>query len=140
MSDRHMLVRGRHFTLAFAFRRSAQYLLHALRDRLALGFGHRPHALAGLLKSLPNGRRFLGRANSGNVRSMAMISARSCFNTASAPTASQFAKPFRTQSTDPLATVFSLCDIARSCFQMMDVVSGHLRHDPADCEVAVLGV
>jgi hypothetical protein len=74
-----------HFTFAFALRRSAQYFFiraeTALRAAADIVRARPPAVLADCRRM----RRAFGSANSGNVRSMAMISARSSFNAASAP-------------------------------------------------------
>jgi hypothetical protein len=74
-----------HLTLAFALRRSAQYFFiradTAFRAAADIVRARRPAVWAERRTAL----LVLGSANSGNVRSMAMISARSCFSAVSAP-------------------------------------------------------
>src|SRR5206468_5372095 len=70
---------------AFAFRRSAQYrFIRSETARRAAADIVLARSVAALTDRR-SARRRLGRASSGNVRSMAMISARSSFKITSAP-------------------------------------------------------
>ena len=91
-----------YFALALAFRRSAQYFVIRSDTAFRAAADMRLVRLRALAIARPTARRLRGSANSGNVRSMATISARSCFNTVSAPAranvkscplCSRFAKP-----------------------------------------------
>src|SRR5437762_307850 len=76
---------ARHFAFAWAFRRSAQYFFIRLETaRRAASEIRRPRRPAFFRERL-TARRFPEGCSSGNVRSTAMISVRSCFRRASAP-------------------------------------------------------
>jgi hypothetical protein len=75
----------RHLSRAFALRRSFQYFfIRSLTAFLAAADILLPRCWTCLIV-LETARRFAGKASSGNVRSMAMMSARSSFRTFSAP-------------------------------------------------------
>src|SRR5919197_4829240 len=77
--------RASYFIFDLALRRSAQYrFIRSETARRAAADIVRVRSLARLIDRL-SARRRLGRASSGNVRSMAMTSARSSFNVCSAP-------------------------------------------------------
>jgi hypothetical protein len=89
-----------YFTFALAFRRSAQYFfMRALTALRAAADICRPRCSTRLIDRATL-RRVAGSFNSGNVRSMAMISARSCFRAVSAPA---FASSFKRSVVSPLA-------------------------------------
>jgi len=73
------------FTFACAFFRSAQYFFIRTDTAWRAAADIRRPLRRAVLIVRRTARRFDGSANSGNVRSMAMISARSCFNRTSAP-------------------------------------------------------
>jgi len=117
--------------------------LHTLRYGLPLGSGHRPHALACLLQrvadstALLRDREFRKRSFDGNNFRTKLL--QHCLRT----TAGQVAKPIGGQSSCSswhLPLLLTKNGLRRNCLQllqMVNVVSGHLRHDPADRQLTI---
>ena len=85
-----VLGRSDYFTLALAFLRSAQYFFILSETALRAAADMRLVFVSAVAMARLSARRRRGSANSGNVPSIAMISARSCFNMVSAPARASF--------------------------------------------------
>jgi hypothetical protein len=77
--------RSSYLTLAFAFRRSAQYFFIRVESAFRAAADIWRPRLRAAFRERVTARRRLGNANSGNVRSIAMMSARSSFSIVCAP-------------------------------------------------------
>ena len=108
------------FTFACAFFRSAQYFFIRTDTAWRAAADIRRPLRRAVLIVRRTARRFDRSANSGNVRSMAMISARSCFNRTSAPVRASSRKRSTLNPLTCLATYPPVGDSEEDCKPCFD--------------------